>query len=524
MELCIGIIALLLVGRQVGLTEVGTALAPAGSCLALQRRWVFPAAVVCLLAGILLAPEGARQGGIDLLTIAIGTTAATLLGRLLSPHVPVVYAFAGAEIGHRLLSTGASSLTAHQPMAWAVSLVMAALLAGIFCRVISGIVARTQTHYIRLAEELGIAGTILSALLLLAVGFNLGPLLKLGTEASLLWSPLVVLLVALSIRNRIGTRIALSMEREFDLDPSAALSIPAAVLGTLLFFSFDAAASLLGLHATALSPCLLSFAALAGCGAATRRSVMESDAVIRLTGTALATPIVALLVTYLATALFYPAAGEVREVRMGLILAMLIVLVILTAGYALRNYLFSRNSSRMVREQEEQLAENRRVLNRMEVKTMRAENERLHNQLELKRREVMSIALNINEQKEFIEQLYERVKEAQAESSPAEKDRLLEAIRTDLSQRMNFSNEIDSFYTQVEQLHRDFSIRLTEKFPKLTEQERRLTILLRLGFSTKYIATLMNISPKSVEIGRHRLRGKLGLARQQNLANFIKTI
>ncbi|MDE5638028.1 MAG: LuxR C-terminal-related transcriptional regulator, partial [Alistipes sp.] len=70
----------------------------------------------------------------------------------------------------------------------------------------------------------------------------------------------------------------------------------------------------------------------------------------------------------------------------------------------------------------------------------------------------------------------------------------------------------------------DFSIRLTEKFPKLTDSERRLTTLLRLGFSTKYIATLMNISPKSVEIGRHRLRAKLGLDRQQNLVAFVKTI
>ena len=118
----------------------------------------------------------------------------------------------------------------------------------------------------------------------------------------------------------------------------------------------------------------------------------------------------------------------------------------------------------------------------------------------------------------------EQIKAAEAESDPAEKNRLLGELRTELNRRMNFSNEIDGFYTRVEQLHRDFCIRLTEKFPRLTEQERRLTILLRLGFSTKYIATLMNISPKSAEIGRHRLRTKLGLQRQQNLAAFIKTI
>ena len=65
---------------------------------------------------------------------------------------------------------------------------------------------------------------------------------------------------------------------------------------------------------------------------------------------------------------------------------------------------------------------------------------------------------------------------------------------------------------------------MTERFPQLTKQERRLAMLLRLGFSTKYIAALMNIAPTSVEIGRHRLRAKLGLARGQNLTEFVKTI
>ena len=162
------------------------------------------------------------------------------------------------------------------------------------------------------------------------------------------------------------------------------------------------------------------------------------------------------------------------------------------------------------------LKENRRSLNRMEVEAMQAENENLRNQLELKRKEVMSVAMNITEQKEVIHQLYEKLKQIRKVEDAAEKDRMLDKLHTDLSLRMNFTSEIDSFYTQVEQLHKDFGVRLTEKFPDLTRQERRLVILLRLDFSTKYIATLMNISPKSVEISRHRLRAKLGLKREQN--------
>ena len=83
---------------------------------------------------------------------------------------------------------------------------------------------------------------------------------------------------------------------------------------------------------------------------------------------------------------------------------------------------------------------------------------------------------------------------------------------------------MSGFYTQVEELHKNFITKLQERFPDITEQEKRLATLLRLGFSTKDIAGLMNISPKSVEIGRYRLRKKLELTREDNLIQYIKSL
>ena len=83
---------------------------------------------------------------------------------------------------------------------------------------------------------------------------------------------------------------------------------------------------------------------------------------------------------------------------------------------------------------------------------------------------------------------------------------------------------MNDFYAQSEILHKDFNMRLGEAFPNLTESERKLANLLRQGLSSKYIASLMNITPKSVEISRYRLRAKLGLRRSDNLIQFIKTI
>ena len=54
--------------------------------------------------------------------------------------------------------------------------------------------------------------------------------------------------------------------------------------------------------------------------------------------------------------------------------------------------------------------------------------------------------------------------------------------------------------------------------------ERKLALLLRVGFSSKEIAPLLNISTKSVEIARYRLRKKFDLKKEINLTEFIKTI
>ena len=89
---------------------------------------------------------------------------------------------------------------------------------------------------------------------------------------------------------------------------------------------------------------------------------------------------------------------------------------------------------------------------------------------------------------------------------------------------MYFTREMNDFYARTEVLHRDFNMRLKEAFPDLTEGERKLANLLRQGFSSKYIASLMNITPKSVEISRSRLRTKLGLKRSDNLVQYIKSI
>jgi tetratricopeptide (TPR) repeat protein len=68
----------------------------------------------------------------------------------------------------------------------------------------------------------------------------------------------------------------------------------------------------------------------------------------------------------------------------------------------------------------------------------------------------------------------------------------------------------------------EFTKELLTRFPTLTRVEVRLCILHRLDLSTKEIANLLYLSPRSVETYRLRLRKKLQLLPTQNVSVFLQ--
>jgi ligand-binding sensor domain-containing protein/DNA-binding CsgD family transcriptional regulator len=76
-----------------------------------------------------------------------------------------------------------------------------------------------------------------------------------------------------------------------------------------------------------------------------------------------------------------------------------------------------------------------------------------------------------------------------------------------------FNNADKDFFKKIKELH-----------PSLTSGDLRLCVYLRLNLSSKEIAPLLNISPRSVEIKRYRLRKKLGLLRDDSLSSYIVEI
>jgi phosphate/sulfate permease/DNA-binding CsgD family transcriptional regulator len=202
----------------------------------------------------------------------------------------------------------------------------------------------------------------------------------------------------------------------------------------------------------------------------------------------------------------------------------IILLFTLIIYYVVRQNRLKLKAQKELLDKQNEFYITEKALMEADLKAIKLENSSLANKLEFRRREVVNMALSIVEQKNYMDEVIEQLRENQKISDVKEKNTQIEAIIRNIKLKTNYSDKVESFNIEVEKLHKGFSLRLEEQFPQLTENDKRLAALLRLGFSSKEIAPLLNISPKSAEISRYRLRKKLNISKGDNLIRFIQSL
>lgn len=498
--------------------------------------------VICLLLGLFCSYGGSvhrflyNNIGInaldytDVLVILISSSIVLLALNFFSVRSSVIYAVLGALYashvaeGHAYLANWefAIALLAAPLMAFALSALIRLLL--------RLVISKANAHLITLSYYMRYAVIISMTLSTVAIGLNWGGMLYGLSDMikpSFIVPAFVVTGAALLIyimKGWDGLHESSTLFADFPV--YAVVSVGVSVAVTMFFFSMETTASLLGLCPVPLSASVLVMSSVAGAQFAQRTPLVE--------GTEYRMPFIAMFAvpagTFVLAYVMFRLIGSSPEDEM-VRFTVISVSVIIMSAMVFISYLKSQRNKwkatdRLVYTQQRQIYERSRALSDMELKVILSENKALHDAVEMKRQEVMNVALSIVEQKEFLESLNDKVKYLAQTDDVKEKDRLTEELGMAIRQRLSYDRDVDSqyFYSQAESLHEDFNAKLSENFPHLTQQEKRLATLLRLGFSSKYIATLMNITPKSVEISRYRLRQKLGLAKGDNLVNFIKSI
>jgi DNA-binding CsgD family transcriptional regulator len=161
-------------------------------------------------------------------------------------------------------------------------------------------------------------------------------------------------------------------------------------------------------------------------------------------------------------------------------------------------------------------------LNRQrELFEMEVSKENLESELDHKSYELMLTIRYLVHKNEILSDLQKEINDIKDHSSkyPVKNLRNMEKI---ISEGLDMqTDDWKNAMNSLKLSQQGFFKKLMEQFPELTPNDLRLCSYLRMNFSTKEIARLLNISARAVEISRYRLRKKMKLNHQVNLNEFL---
>ncbi|MBA4276497.1 histidine kinase [Flavobacterium sp.] len=203
----------------------------------------------------------------------------------------------------------------------------------------------------------------------------------------------------------------------------------------------------------------------------------------------------------------------------------MILMYLIVIGFILYLY-YKWNKMKYIQKlklQEEELKHQKKILE-MELKTenelnvQEYEKHILELELRSKSSEVAGKSLSIAKQSEMIDNIQEIL------DSETDFNKLKSEIKKAIKINAVNKHEWETFETNLNQIHNEFIIKLSKKYPNLTFKDIKLCIYLKMNLSSKEIAPMMNISFRGVELHRYRLRKKLNLVQDENLSKFLLTI
>ena len=200
--------------------------------------------------------------------------------------------------------------------------------------------------------------------------------------------------------------------------------------------------------------------------------------------------------------------------------ALIIYLIIaLIAAYlvnrAYKNYYQKQNDK--IIEENKRLLEIKELENEQEV--MKIKNEKLQQEFENKNRELAASTMNLIKKNELLSMIKDDLKKT-VDSG----DKNIKSVISTINKNINEDDTWDMFKEAFNNADKDFLKKVKKAHPSLTPNDLRLCAYLRLNLSSKEIAPLLNISVRSVEIKRYRLRKKMELQHELSLVEYILSL
>ena len=173
-----------------------------------------------------------------------------------------------------------------------------------------------------------------------------------------------------------------------------------------------------------------------------------------------------------------------------------------------------RRLTRLRMQKEEELRQQEEA-NKQKLIALR--NQQLEEDVIRKSEELANSTIRLIKNAESLQSLKEKL-------SQLPPSKAVQQITTYIDQHFANTNDEHLFEQNFNQVHETFFKQLIQRYPNVTKGDLKLAAYLRMNLSTKEIAQLLNITVRSVELKRYRLRQKLELGTEENLVEFLMGI
>ncbi len=153
-------------------------------------------------------------------------------------------------------------------------------------------------------------------------------------------------------------------------------------------------------------------------------------------------------------------------------------------------------------------------------------NQKLQYELRHKSQDLASSTMNLIRKNEILFEINNKLdkigENISDKTDPNTIVKRIQKMQDEIKRNIEHDNNWKKFQENFDLVYENYLKRLGEQFPILTVSDKKLCAYLKMDLSSKDIAPLLNMSFRSVEMSRYRLRKKLMLERDINLTEFLQ--
>ena len=194
----------------------------------------------------------------------------------------------------------------------------------------------------------------------------------------------------------------------------------------------------------------------------------------------------------------------------------ILVLLLVRVSSLVHRTRLRKHQKEMEKSQSEELERQRMVA---EQRIISLEKEKLEAEVMHKSKEISTSALELVSKNRILDELKSEILniKSNVKGQNVPLNRLVKLIDNNIKQR----DDWQLFETNFNHINSTFYEKLSAEYPDLNAKDLRFCAYLKMNLTTKELASLLNMSVRSVELKRYRLRKKLNMKHEDNLIDFL---